>query len=449
MENKKGKIIVVLISMVVLIRLVLLIPAWTYPDRFLQIDSLQYLSLAENLISQGHYQSPNIPELDLMRPPGYPLFMIPGLLLGAGSTRWISVYQVVLSFLTAAILYKLGRDMNQTRMGLLAAILYLINPNAIFWSMVLLTETLAGFFLVLAIYSLFRFYRSRSPWWLFITSLSLGLGALTRPILNPIAYLWILFAILLIFKRPLLSRVNLQPAILIVVGYLLVVFPWQMRNQVAYGVFSISSVGGSTIEDWMVAKVVADIHGISRSEAVALINQQPDPIAYSLQVIRENPTTFAKEQVRGILRTILGSEYVTWAQVWGGQQVQSTGILSILLGGDGSSSLARILQSSLGNPWFLAGLFALAFDVFLYGACILGVVRLWHFRENRELLLLGILLVLTIAYLEITPFAAGESRFRATADPLLSLLAGGAWVVNTHQVEDKAGSFEPVSQKSE
>ena len=190
----------------------------------------------------------------------------------------------------------------------------------------------------------------------------------------------------------------------------------------------------------MVAKVVADIHGISRSEAVALINQQPDPIAYSLQVIRQNPRIFLKEQVRGILRTILGSEYVTWAQVWGGQEVQSTGILSILLGTNGGSSLGQIIQSSVGNPWFLAGLFALAFDVFLYGACLLGVVRLWHLRSNRELFLLGMLLIVTIAYLVITPFAAGESRFRATADPLLALLAGSAWVVNKKVTADEGRS---------
>ena len=192
MERRKEKIILVLISMVILLHLVMLIPAWKNPDRFLEIDSLQYLSLAQNIIAQGRYQSPAIPELDLMRPPGYPLFMLPGLLLGAGSTKWISVYQVILSFMTAGILYKLGRDSDQPRMGLMAAFFYLMN--------------LAGFLLVLALYSLFRFSQTRNPWWLFISSISLGLGAMTRPILNPLAYLWILFAIFLVFKKPLLSE---------------------------------------------------------------------------------------------------------------------------------------------------------------------------------------------------------------------------------------------------
>jgi 4-amino-4-deoxy-L-arabinose transferase-like glycosyltransferase len=414
---------------VIALRIWLLVPAWQFPQRFLEFDSFHYLDLTRSLIYLGKYESVEYLGMDFIRPPGYPIFLIPGVVVGNGNTRWISIYQVLLSFVTAWLLYKIGWEINQPRMGWIAALFYLANPNTVLWSMVILTETLAAFLITAAFFLAIRYFKTKKIWWLLLTGLTLGYATLTRPIIQPLVYIWIVLLIIYFIRDKSISwPAKINPLVVFVLGYFLLVFPWLIRNQVVHNVFSISSIGQSTIEDWMIAKVVAEVEDISRSEAVALISQAPDPTAYSLQLIRDYPGVFIKEQVRGILRTLLGASSANWALLWGGQDIPSTGLLSHLLYPNSDISLLPLLKSGFESQWFLPGFAGIAYDILLYGACIFGLRSLWRFRSNRIILIYSVLSIVTLIYLVVSPFAAGDARFRAPADPLLTLIAGSAWL---------------------
>jgi hypothetical protein len=69
-------------------------------------------------------------------------------------------------------------------------------------------------------------------------------------------------------------------------------------------------------------------------------------------------------------------------------------------------------------------LYALAFDGIMYGMCLVGIWKGLVLRRRGPIFNLTCVLVLSLAFLIVLPAGAGESRFRAPADPLLGLLAG-------------------------
>jgi hypothetical protein len=86
----------------------------------------------------------------------------------------------------------------------------------------------------------------------------------------------------------------------VVVGVFALVLPWQLRNASLHGQFTLSEVGDSTFQNWIVAKTMAQVEGLTRNEAVGIIATAPDPMTFSLQYIQDHPGAFVKEQVRGI-----------------------------------------------------------------------------------------------------------------------------------------------------
>jgi len=103
----KTRILFVVIAVLILIHLVLLVPALQDPSRFQLRDSYDYLDLARTLLSTGQVAGTVYPGVDLLRPPGYPVFLLIGLWLGRGGTGIISVMQVLLLLATSWLLYQI------------------------------------------------------------------------------------------------------------------------------------------------------------------------------------------------------------------------------------------------------------------------------------------------------------------------------------------------------
>ena len=145
----KTKILYALIAILVVVHIWLVLPAIQSPLRFQVRDSYEYLDLARTLLSNGHYAGTIYPDIDLLRAPGYPLFILVGIVAGASSTNLVAPMQVLIMFLTAWILYRICAELGHRQVGLVAVIFLLLNPNATFWSMVMLSETLSSFWLVI------------------------------------------------------------------------------------------------------------------------------------------------------------------------------------------------------------------------------------------------------------------------------------------------------------
>jgi 4-amino-4-deoxy-L-arabinose transferase-like glycosyltransferase len=414
------------------LRLLLVIPAYQQPFEFTEVDSYQYLELAQGMRIRGEYRG-DTEGVDLLRPPGYPLFLWLGLAIGNGALNYMPLIQMLLVFFTAAFLYWTSLELGSRKVGFVAALLYLINPNAAFWSLMLLTETLAAFYLALSVWSAVKYWRVGEKGWLLLSGLALSAGAITRPIVLPLAVLIVLLMVWLEWRSSYSVKKSLAVMAVVVVGVFALVLPWQLRNASLHGQFTLSEVGDSTFQNWIVAKTMAQVEGLTRNEAVGIIATAPDPMTFSLQYIQDHPGAFVKEQVRGIARTLLGAEYATWGEKIGGDVISNAGMLSALIDRRSPVEFIESFVGQLKSPWFWAGLYALGYDILLYGLCVVAVWKTYRGDRKDNALKLVILLLVMLAYLLFAPLGAGESRFRAPADPLLGLLAGMAFFRRTRQ----------------
>ncbi|OGO17851.1 MAG: hypothetical protein A2Z14_16300 [Chloroflexi bacterium RBG_16_48_8] len=80
------------------------------------------------------------------------------------------------------------------------------------------------------------------------------------------------------------------------------------------------------------------------------------------------------------------------------------------------------MMSEGDQPSLLLNLWGLAYTLILVIASLIGAIRGLK-RGNRHLRGLIILALLTIAYLVLSPGAAGEARFRVPVEPLLAFHA--------------------------
>ncbi|RPI34140.1 MAG: hypothetical protein EHM70_03830 [Chloroflexota bacterium] len=420
---KQGLLIFTLLALVAA-HLALVLPVFDHPIEFQPRDSRDYLDLARTFLETGRYQGSEYPGVDLVRPPGYPSFIVIVLGLSGNDPRWISLFQVVVSFMTALLLYRIGTGLGSPKAGMLAVLVYLINPNATFWSLVWLSETLAAFWIVLAVWGLVMFWTKERRRWLLLSGAAFGMSALTRPIFLPVGVgAGLLLTVLWrIGRKPWIEGLKL--AAVFILGLGVVILPWQTRNLAVHGRFTLSVVDESTFQNWMVAKILASVEGITRDQAVEQIASSPQPMRYSLEVIRLHPAVFIKEQARGIVRTLAGAEYAYWAQALAEQRFNTQGMLSSLLDQRSLSAFLQILSAQGGNVWFLAAVFALVFDLVLYSLCAAGLWRALRYFRCGPVFNLAVVLALVSFYLLFIPGVAGESRFRVPADPLLASLAG-------------------------
>ena len=419
----KSKLFLLLMFFLVFIRMAIAIPAINYPERFRVIDSDQYVDLATTLLRTGEYHGTlyPFPEIDLIRPPVYPMFLAFNIFLFS-DVKWASLVQLLLTLLNAAVIYRIGLDLGQRKVGIAAALIYLLNISGAFEALSIMTETLTSTWILLAFWGLVQFRVGRKRRWLVVSGVMVGFGALTRPIVFPLLLIWgVLLLIFEITWKPFfrLSKSSVKNILIFLLSGMFLILPWQVRNYRVHSQFTLSDVSRVTVENYMLANVVAEVNGISRNDAVALIDAQPDPSAYRMQFVRDHPATFLRVQFRGILRTILAVSYPAWAEDMTGVRSASTGIVQNF-----SVTKAGLLDILVSNRWLWLGVLAVSISVIMYG---MALIVIWRFatQYRREIVFpLVVIMVITIAYLMLSPLGQGNARFRVPAEPFLALLAG-------------------------
>jgi len=192
---------------------------------------------------------------ELRRPPGYGLFVAGVITMFGEDLRALAFAQHVLGVATALLTYALGRITFGPVVGLVAGLLVASNGALILSEHSVMTEALFGAILLAALVTLtLGAGASRPPsvsgrdapasgriglWgWCLLGGLLLGLAALTRPVAQ-ILVLVVPLAYLLIERR---WQRALGASAVVVLGFVLVVGPWTIRNWVEHG--SLTASGG-------------------------------------------------------------------------------------------------------------------------------------------------------------------------------------------------------------
>jgi 4-amino-4-deoxy-L-arabinose transferase-like glycosyltransferase len=385
-------------------------------------DSEGYLRLAESLREEGVYWSEFRPGEDLVWPPGYALF-VAGIqaLFGAGFGA-ITTAQLALTGLCAWMLVRIGVDLERPRTGYIAAVLLLLSPNLALWSLTVMSEALFTTALVAGSWMLLRYFKAESGGYLLAAGGALGCAGLIRPVAIPLILIWAVMVGLASFRRSgfrMAARAGL--GLLAAAAVLLAL--WAIRNLMVHERFAVSTVGGKTLVSFNLARVVADVEGISRDEAaVGLPVDQPLELA--LDLFRRHPATFVRVQLVGIGRTLLGSEPGTWSHVLGLEPWPGLGLLGASSDNRAGGLLGRVINMMRDPdyaPQMAMLLYALLYSVFLISLAVLGLLTGRSMTSHERLFILTI--GLSVLYLVIIPGAAGQARFRVPAEPGMALIA--------------------------
>ena len=139
----KHKYWIFLILWLVITRTLLLVAVFADPDRGRLVDSGGYIGLSTSLASERNYLASD--RQDLNWPPGYPFFILVVSGFQSPNLRAVIIAQMLINICCVVVIFKLSKLIFGEAVAFLAALLFSLSPNALFWSTVVMTETLFGF----------------------------------------------------------------------------------------------------------------------------------------------------------------------------------------------------------------------------------------------------------------------------------------------------------------
>jgi len=316
------------------------------------------------------------------RTPGYPL-----LLRACGSSiRGARLAQALLDTATALGAFVLARRLGLGKWSLLAAAGVALNPLLVYFSSLLLTETLYVCMLTWAMALLA--YRRWLP-----AALLLALGVLVRTSGLPLALLLPpLAALLLCGWRRALAAAVVSAAVVFAV-----LLPWAMRNEGVLGQrVWLSTNGGITLYD--------GVHPAATGASDQRFVSQFSQLAQMTELERDQ--FFSR---------------LAWEQICG----EPGRVLRLALVKAGRTWSPLPLSDSFGRPLYVVA--GLAWSLPVFGLALAGVVQALR-RKGAALAVgdVGLLLLPMLLFTLMHAISVGSLRYRMPVEPLLAVLAAAA-----------------------
>lgn len=210
--------------------------AWGSLNPILTIHDEQAYLLQAAMLAQGRFAGPPAPlpaffeqfhvfvtpVLAARYPPGFALALVPGVILGLPA-----LVPVLLTGLTAALLYGLVRRLRGAAEGFVAWAIWILAPMGIHFRTTLLSEQLTEFLWLGGWWCLLEWRREHRTRWLIGLGIAIGWCAITRP-LTAIAFV---IPIGVVLAVDLWRRRDLRPGLTIFAAALpfVALIPWQNR----------------------------------------------------------------------------------------------------------------------------------------------------------------------------------------------------------------------------
>jgi len=326
----------IVLSAALLVRTVLPLAAMaTHHDSsvFVENDTESYLAPAQALLTSGTFSTANRPEI--VRTPGYPLFLIPGLVLGHLKAVTIAL-QIAISTLTVFLVYLTSREVFPETITYWCASFYAIEPLSVFYSSQLMSETLFSFMVVLFLYLIARYIKQ--PRLTILLAAALVLAAATY--VRPISYYLPIVLVPIIFYTS--ARIHRRHKVMIhALSFLLFCFgllaPWQIRNYRVAGYGQLSAVGDQNLYFYRSASVIAELTNRSFDDVQKelgfndweqYLHVHPDQATWSygqryafmrwegLQLIRHNLGIYAPNHLRGMVSLIANPGGIVYGKLF-------------------------------------------------------------------------------------------------------------------------------------
>lgn len=423
----------VIILVALLLRGVMLVVVSYHPERLFHRDTGSYVRPALNLLAGHGFSQQEAPPYtpDARRTPVYPLFV--ALFYGVFGQHPLLVAggQVLVSALTAGLVYLLGARLLPEWEARLGGLLLAFSLGSIVYSLYILTETLFTLLLLGMTWALVGYREKRLKRWLSGAGLLGGVAMLCRPVA---LFYPLVAAPLVAFAQRGQWRKRILAALLLLGVAGLVVAPWLLRNYRLIGSPTLSTVSSDNMLLFNAVSLEADLRGVGQAEVRAeMVERAKRELArqsgaddearqvrlygeWSRRIILAHPWRYLGVHLKNDLNSLLPN--VT----------EFLELLGVTQGGKGTLSVlnqyglwAAVRHYFEGQVWLLGLLLPL---VGLLGLTYLGVLVGLTVLARRKAWFSLALLLLPIAYFLLIPGASSHPRFRVPVMPYVCLLAG-------------------------
>jgi len=429
---RRSLVIVALLSVLSKLALGMLVFSSNPQGVFESSDSHEYHQLAVNLLRHGSFsQSLSAPlEPETIRTPAYP-FLLSGLYHVVGiRPHAVVAIQTALSVVTMLAGCRIASLLFGSRAGLLTAIFLALDPVSLYYSQVMLTETMFGTALTLSLLGMV--YATRYPSLLYpcCAGICLALATYTRPTGY---YLGILLPVMLFLaiRRSKGWRPAFASAALMGLLFAATVGGWQLRNYISTGSAQFSQAKNQYLFIAKAAAIIAMRDGISLQEAQQRLAQElaashPPELPLSSQtqllesqgrfaqaVIAAHPVLLVRTTLQGTAANLLGPSNL--AHLFGSDNVAlREAFLRLDFARFPLRDLITVLSSWTSGLLFLGVLYT-------------GV---WILLKHKGIGNGDIaVLVLTAAYvILVSSGPEAYSRFRMPVMPIFCVLAAGGYL---------------------
>jgi 4-amino-4-deoxy-L-arabinose transferase-like glycosyltransferase len=169
----------------------------------------------------------------VMRMPGYPVFLSLIIRTCGDNLFAARIASAIVGTLAVGLVYLLGSTLFTTKVGLAGAFLSALSPQSVGSSVLLLSEMLFAFFLILNLYCFAVWQKNRkklssvhSHLWAGLTGVTVALATYVRPTWLPVMFV---IGVYLLWQEKGSARITLP--LMIAGSCLLSLLPWAIRNQ--------------------------------------------------------------------------------------------------------------------------------------------------------------------------------------------------------------------------
>lgn len=284
-------------------------------------DAIGYHLMASNLAEHNRFKDKLAWELSAIRPPLYPVFTA-GIYKVFGSRPWvILLFQIMLDAASCLILFLTFSRLFSPGIAFAATLFFALNPYQALSSIVICCEQLFMLILFLSVYFFTGAFISepdkRKTLCFGLAGVSLGAGALVKPIIQYLPFLLVFF-LLILYRRRLTSALRYSAVLILAFSFLLL--PWMIRNHREFGFFSLSVSGSYNLMMLNTAPMIS-LRDHKRLDVVkAELNAEADRMMIAegknppmltpfekgvywkrlaLKYIKESPLVFARTYIKG------------------------------------------------------------------------------------------------------------------------------------------------------
>jgi 4-amino-4-deoxy-L-arabinose transferase-like glycosyltransferase len=216
-----------------LLQLMILIFVKTIPIS----DSFYYIQLSEQLFSTGSYMNEN-GNLTSFLPVGLPAYLAFLNLISGNPLLLVKILNIVFTSLFILLIFRLFQKELSQKGKLIFLFAFVLFPNNLFSSNIIMTDYLFTFLLWLVVYILIK--SDNTVKYLLLIGVILGLMSYLRPIGLLLPLIFIIY-----FYKSYGIKTSLIKSIYIIIVMILIVSPWIYRNYIVFNeIVPISTNGG-------------------------------------------------------------------------------------------------------------------------------------------------------------------------------------------------------------